>query len=76
MGDIPLAQQVKLLRLLESGTFRRVGGVEPVKASFRLISATHRPLTEMVRAGEFRTDLYYRLATFPIELLGAAPAAR
>jgi two-component system response regulator HydG len=68
LGDIPLHLQVKLLRLLESGTFRRVGGVEILRADFRLVAATHRDLTTMVEAGEFRRDLYYRLAAFPIRL--------
>ncbi len=68
LGDIPLHLQVKLLRLLESGTFRRVGGVESLRADFRLVAATHRDLTRMVESGEFRRDLYYRLATFPIRL--------
>jgi len=68
LGDIPLHLQVKLLRLLETGTFRRVGGVEILRADFRLVAATHRDLTAMVESGEFRRDLYYRIATFPIPL--------
>jgi transcriptional regulator with PAS, ATPase and Fis domain len=68
VGDIPLGLQVKLLRLLETGTFRRVGGIEPQHASFRLIAATHRDLTQRVRDEQFRADLYYRLAAFPIRL--------
>jgi len=68
LGDIPLHLQVKLPRLLESGTFRRVGGVEILRADFRLVAATHRDLSAMVEPGEFRRDLYYRLATFPIHL--------
>ncbi|MBS4097634.1 MAG: sigma-54-dependent Fis family transcriptional regulator [Sulfuricella sp.] len=68
LGDIPLHLQVKLLRLLESGTFRRVGGVETLRADFRLVAATHRSLEEMVDAGTFRRDLYYRIAVFPIHL--------
>jgi DNA-binding NtrC family response regulator len=68
VGDIPLGLQVKLLRLLETGTFRRVGGVEPQHASFRLIAATHRDLHHRVQDGQFRADLYYRLAAFPIRL--------
>jgi DNA-binding NtrC family response regulator len=68
IGDVPLSLQVKLLRLLETGTYRRVGGIEPQKADFRLVCATHRDLTLMVAAGDFRQDLYYRLNTFPIEL--------
>ncbi len=68
VGDIPLALQVKLLRLLETGTFRRVGGVETLRADFRLIAATHRDLKDMVERGSFRRDLYYRLSVFPIHL--------
>ncbi|MCM2313302.1 MAG: sigma-54-dependent Fis family transcriptional regulator [Steroidobacteraceae bacterium] len=68
VGDIPLGLQVKLLRLLETGTFRRVGGVEPQHTSFRLIAATHRDLLQRVRDERFRADLYYRLAAFPIRL--------
>jgi DNA-binding NtrC family response regulator len=68
VGDIPLPMQVKLLRLLETGTYRRVGSAEPRKANIRLVSATHRDLRSMVKAGGFRQDLYFRLNTFPIEL--------
>jgi transcriptional regulator with PAS, ATPase and Fis domain len=68
LGDVPLAMQVKLLRLIESGTFRRVGGVETHQADFRLVAATHKPLLEMVAQGSFRQDLYYRLSAFPIAL--------
>ncbi len=68
VGDIPLSLQVKLLRLLETGTFRRVGGVDTLRADFRLVAATHRDLKAMVDTGEFRRDLYYRLSVFPIDL--------
>ncbi|MES9885403.1 MAG: sigma 54-interacting transcriptional regulator [Candidatus Sedimenticola sp. 6PFRAG1] len=68
IGDIPLSQQVKLLRLLETGTYRRVGSVEPRQADFRLVCATHRDLKQMVVEGRFRQDLYYRISTFPIPL--------
>ncbi|MEP6721773.1 MAG: sigma 54-interacting transcriptional regulator [Variovorax sp.] len=68
MGDVPLAMQVKLLRLIESGTFRRVGSLETQRANFRLISATHKPLQQMVADGRFRQDLYYRISAFPIHL--------
>ena len=68
LGDIPLGMQVKLLRLLETGTFRRVGATEFLTADIRLISATHRNLRAMVAEGRFRQDLYYRLNTFPIML--------
>ncbi|MEW6164699.1 MAG: sigma-54-dependent Fis family transcriptional regulator [Pseudomonadota bacterium] len=66
LGDIPLGMQVKLLRLLETGTFRRVGASDFLKSDVRLISATHRNLRAMVADGRFRQDLYYRLSTFPI----------
>ncbi len=68
IGEIPLNLQVKLLRLIETGTFRPVGSVEPQHADFRLVCATHRDLREMVRAGEFRQDLYYRISAFPVPL--------
>jgi DNA-binding NtrC family response regulator len=68
VGDIPLNLQVKLLRLLETGTYRRVGGVDPLRADFRLVSATHRDLRTMVEQESFRKDLYYRISTFPIHL--------
>lgn len=68
MGDVPLSMQVKLLRLIESGTFRRVGSVETQQADFRLVAATHQPLRQMVADGRFRQDLYYRIAAFPIHL--------
>jgi len=68
IGDVPLGMQVKLLRLIESGTFRRVGGVETLRADFRLVAATHKPLEEMVADGRFRQDLFYRISAFPIHL--------
>ena len=67
-GDIPKNLQTKLLRLLETGSFRRVGGVDALKADFRLITATHCNLREMVEAGNFRQDLYYRISAFPVHL--------
>ena len=66
VGDIPLSLQVKLLRVLETGLFRRVGGTEMQKTDFRLVAATHRDLRDLVAAGGFRPDLYYRISTFPI----------
>jgi two-component system, NtrC family, response regulator HydG len=68
VGDIPLAQQVKLLRLIESGTYRRVGGVVPLRADFRLVAATHRDLRKMVMDGNFRSDLYYRISAYPVQV--------
>jgi two-component system response regulator HydG len=66
LGDIPLTMQVKLLRLLETGTYRRVGSNELRRADIRLVSATHRPLKQMVAEGRFRQDLFFRVNTFPI----------
>ena len=68
IGDVPLSLQVKLLRLIETGTYRTVGGVELQHADFRLVCATHRHLEDMVEAGAFRRDLYYRISAFPIDL--------
>jgi DNA-binding NtrC family response regulator len=68
VGDIPLSMQVKLLRLLESGTYRRVGSTDLRHADIRVVAATHRDLDRMVAEGRFREDLYYRISTFPIHL--------
>ena len=68
VGDIPLAMQVKLLRLIETGTYRRVGGTELRRADVRLVSATNLSLQDQVAAGRFRQDLYYRLNIFQISL--------
>ncbi|WP_430869541.1 sigma-54 interaction domain-containing protein [Cupriavidus basilensis] len=68
IGDVPLSMQVKLLRLIESGTFRRVGSVDTQRADFRLVAATHKPLERMVEEGQFRQDLYYRISAFPVHL--------
>jgi DNA-binding NtrC family response regulator len=68
IGDMPLSVQVKLLRVLETRTFFRVGGVQPIKVDVRVIAATNRPLKESVSLGEFREDLYYRLSVLNIYL--------
>lgn len=68
IGELPLSQQPKLLRALESGSFRRVGGTKSLRSNVRVISATHRNLLELVDTGEFREDLYYRLSVFPIQI--------
>ena len=66
IGDVPLSMQVKLLRLLETGTFRAVGSAEVCSSDFRLICATHKNLAAMVDEGTFRRDLFYRINVFPI----------
>lgn len=68
IADVPLGMQVKLLRLLETKCYRTVGGIKQIKADFRLICASHKNLLELVEKGEFRRDLYYRIAGFPISL--------
>jgi two-component system nitrogen regulation response regulator GlnG len=68
IGDMPLALQAKILRLLQDQTFERVGGNETIRTDVRLISATHRNLTACSEEGKFRPDLYYRLGVFTIGL--------
>jgi transcriptional regulator with AAA-type ATPase domain len=68
IGDIPYPLQVKLLRLIETGTYRPVGSSQVKQTDFRLVCATHMNLEKMVDAGEFRQDLYYRINVFPIHM--------
>ncbi|HEU4648072.1 MAG TPA: sigma-54 dependent transcriptional regulator [Gemmatimonadales bacterium] len=68
IGEIPLSVQVKLLRVLESRSFFRVGGTQPIKVDVRVLAATNRDLKEQVAVGEFRDDLYYRLNVLNIYL--------
>ena len=68
IGDMPLALQAKLLRVLESGRYRPLGASEERCADLRLVAATHQPLREHIRAQHFRADLYYRLGQFPLTL--------
>jgi Nif-specific regulatory protein len=68
IGEISLAFQAKLLRVLQNGEFERVGGTRTLKADVRLITATNKNLEEAVRKGEFRADLYYRISVVPMLL--------
>jgi transcriptional regulator with GAF, ATPase, and Fis domain len=68
IGDLPPEAQARLLRVLQDGSFDRVGGHQPVQVDVRIIAATNRDLPAMVQRGEFREDLWYRLAVFPISL--------
>jgi formate hydrogenlyase transcriptional activator len=68
VGDIPLELQPKLLRVLQDQEFERLGGVRTIKVNARLIAATNRDLPKRVAAGEFRSDLFYRLYVFPVRL--------
>jgi Nif-specific regulatory protein len=68
IGDITPALQVKLLRILQEQEFERVGGAKTIKTNVRLVAATNRNLEKMVKAGEFREDLFYRLNVIPVNL--------
>jgi transcriptional regulator with GAF, ATPase, and Fis domain len=68
VGELSLAAQVRLLRVLQDGAFERVGGSEPLRADVRVVAATHRDLPGMVQSGAFRADLWFRLSVFPLRL--------
>jgi two-component system response regulator PilR (NtrC family) len=68
IGDTSLAMQVKLLRVLQERTLRRVGGTEEISVDVRIIAATNRDLSEMVSENQFREDLFYRVSVIPLEL--------
>ena len=68
IGDMPLAMQVKLLRVLQERCFERVGGTKTIHVDVRVIAATHKDLEKMIAQEVFREDLYYRLNVFPIEM--------
>lgn len=68
IGELPLAAQTKLLRVVEEKIFLRVGGTVAIRADVRLVAATNRELLALVKSGRFRQDLYYRLEVFPVRL--------
>lgn len=68
IGDMPLAVQPKLLRVLETRTFRRVGGIRDITVDVRIITATNKDLKKLVENGNFREDLYYRLKVMPVAI--------
>ncbi len=68
IGELPLTLQTKLLRVLESGSIRRIGGNEYVKVDVRIVAATNRDVQRLVAEGQFRQDLYYRLSAFPVAI--------
>lgn len=68
IGDLPMDLQAKLLRVLEDGTFQRLGSTRSIKSDVRIIAATNRDLSSMVADGSFREDLFHRLNVFPLEV--------
>jgi Nif-specific regulatory protein len=66
IGDVPLSAQVKILRIIQQRQFERLGGTQTIDVDVRIIAATNRNLEEMIKKGEFREDLYYRINVFPI----------
>ncbi|MCP5468475.1 MAG: sigma 54-interacting transcriptional regulator [Deltaproteobacteria bacterium] len=68
IGELPLDLQPKLLRILENGTYRRVGGQEELQANVRVVAATHRDLAKLVKEKRFREDLFFRLFVLPIQI--------
>jgi len=68
IGDLPIAAQVRLLRILQDGWLERVGGQKPIRVDVRIVAATHRDLATDVTENKFREDLWYRIAVFPIRL--------
>jgi len=69
IGDMPLALQVKLLRVIETGTFFRLGGIREQKVDIRIVAATHKDLKAEISRGAFRQDLYYRISSFVVQIM-------
>ena len=76
IGDMPVAMQAKLLRVLEEGEVERIGSDKPTKVDVRVVVATHRNLEQLVESGGFRRDLYHRVVVFPADAAAVARALR
>jgi transcriptional regulator with GAF, ATPase, and Fis domain len=76
IGELPPGLQVLLLRVLQDREFERLGGSAPIRVDVRIIAATNADLTEKVRKGEFRSDLFYRLNVFPLRAPRCANAPK
>ncbi len=74
IGELPMAMQAKLLRVLQEKEFERVGGIKTIKVNVRILAATNRDLEKEVAEGTFREDLYYRLNVFPVHIPAAERA--
>jgi len=68
IGDMPMDAQTRLLRVLQEGEFTMVGGTSPIKTNVRIVAATHQDLNQLIRLGQFREDLFYRLNVVPLRL--------
>ncbi|MCF6326683.1 MAG: nitrogen regulation protein NR(I) [Devosiaceae bacterium] len=68
IGDMPMDAQTRLLRVLQEGEFTMVGGTSPIRTNVRIVAATHQDLTHLIRQGQFREDLFYRLNVVPLRL--------
>ncbi len=68
IGDMPMDAQTRLLRVLQEGEFTMVGGTNPIRTNVRIVAATHQDLTHLIRQGQFREDLFYRLNVVPLRL--------
>jgi formate hydrogenlyase transcriptional activator len=72
IGELPAETEVALLRVLQEREFQRVGSNQTIRANVRVIAATHRDLPAAIEAGTFRSDLFYRINVFPLEILPCA----